>query len=146
VLLRDPLDRCYSGLRHQIDRGRRPRSSHVAEAVERSLYGPQLRALLSAVEEQRVLIPQYEHCVRAAADELARAFAFLGLFDTDVPTLSRQVNGSARSGHAPVRAAYGAMLPPDRQLIDRMRADAREVAERFDLDPALWPTTEGPSE
>lgn len=140
VLLRDPLERCYSGLRHQLDRGRVPRQQHVDEATERSLYGQQLRDLLSTVDEERVLVQQYERCVLGPDKELARMFRFLGLPVAEVASAATEVNRSSHDGHDAVRAAYGAMLPPDGELQERFAESALDAIKGLDVDPALWPS------
>lgn len=83
VLLRDPVDRYLSGLR---------RRQRVAEALgagldqnaphdeySRGLYGEQLARLLAHVDRERVLVLQYERCVRDPQAELRKTFEFLGL-------------------------------------------------------------------
>jgi hypothetical protein len=115
----------------------------VDEAIERSRYGAQVRAMLSTLGRDRVLVQQYERCVAQPTRELARTFNFLGLPEVQVPSLASRVNRSSHRGHDAVRAAYGPMLPPDGELRERFAASAVHVVGWFDMDAALWPTLGG---
>jgi hypothetical protein len=49
------------------------------EALMRGFYGRQVKRLVDASGRERLLVLQYERCVRAPADELARTLEFVGV-------------------------------------------------------------------
>jgi hypothetical protein len=84
VLLRDPVARFRSGRRGDEDLRLGMTARAAANAsFSRGLYADQLLRLWSAFPPERVLVLQYERCLREAQRELRRTYAFLGL-DPDV--------------------------------------------------------------
>jgi hypothetical protein len=144
VVLRDPLQRYQSGLRHElaavdraVRRGRRPHFGAMAanESLSRSLYSRQLEALLEQFDRDQVLVLQFERCVQDPAGELRRTYEFLGVEPVDhVPeALNERVGGAHPRSEITdeVEDAAGQMIRRD---ATRLKALLPEI----DLD--LWPS------
>ncbi len=137
VTLRDPIERYLSGLQrhHRTARATGEPLNAMAplEAFMRGFYHAQLTRLLAHFERSRVLVLQYERCVRDPLGELRRTFAFLGLTDTGfVPDLQAHPN----------RQAEKPELHPDarRALVEAYTLDVTELVRGFpEIDLALWP-------
>ena len=143
VILRDPWERFLSGMAHESRVLRRElrwgsgqylRLMIRSDALQRSLYANQLRRIMSCFDRDRVLVLQYERCVREPEAELERTFRFLGL---DVPASS------------PIERRAGAGGRRDQRLpaadVDEMRAalaaDVEELVQVAPgIDPELWPS------
>ncbi|HVV37158.1 MAG TPA: sulfotransferase [Acidimicrobiales bacterium] len=133
VLLRDPVARLRSGYAHAVARGVAPEPAWV-DALARGLYAQQLETVLASYPRAQLLVLQFERCVAAPADELARTYAFLGLRPFTPRNLARPVN---RGGAAPP-------LPPERdaQIRAAYAPDVRSLSASFDdIDLSLWPDT-----
>lgn len=134
VLLRDPVERYRSGLQHFARRQTRLDNTHASEAFSRGLYAQQLRVLRAHVPDERLLVLQYERCVRDTRAQLDRTYAFLGLEPGFRPAaLERSVN-SARGPSMPLSDATRATLVAGyRDEVDALS----EVWPEFDR--SLWP-------
>jgi hypothetical protein len=149
VLLRDPLQRLQSGLRHElaivgraVRRGRRGYfgAMDANESLARSLYAPQLERLFEEFDRSRVLVLQFERCVQDPAAELRRTYEFVGADPPDhVPETLRERVGGAHPRmelNADVSEAARAMIV----------RDAARVSDLVpELDLGLWPSAR-PSE
>jgi hypothetical protein len=144
VLLRDPLQRLQSGLRHElaivnraVRRGRRQYfgAMDANESLSRSLYGRQLETLLEEFDRNQVLVLQFERCVQDPAAELRRTFDFLGAHPVDhVPdALSERVGGAH-----PRMELTDAVTRAARQMILRDAARLKALVPEVDL--SLWPS------
>lgn len=137
VTLRDPVERYLSGLQrhHRTARATDTPLNAMAplEAFMRGFYHAQLTQLLAHFDRSRVLILQYERCVREPLAQLRRTFAFLGVQDIDFePDLDAHPN----------RQAEKPELHPDarRALVDAYTPDVARLGESFpEIDLALWP-------
>jgi len=137
VTLRDPIERYLSGLQrhHRTARATEAPLNAMAplEAFMRGFYHAQLAHLLAYFERSRVLVLQYERCVREPLAELRRTFAFLGVRDTGfAPDLQAHPN----------RQPDKPELHPDarRALVEAYAPDVAGLIERFpEIDVALWP-------
>jgi hypothetical protein len=137
VTLRDPIERYLSGLRrhHRTARAADTPLNAMAplEAFMRGFYHAQLTHLLAHFDRARVLILQYERCVREPLEQLRRTFAFLGVHDSNFePDLDAHPN----------RQAEKPELHPDarRALVDVYTPDVARLGESFpEIDLALWP-------
>lgn len=143
VILRDPWERCLSGIAHESRvLGRELRGANGdylrlmirGDALHRSRYAGQVERIVRSFDRDRVLVLQYERCVREPEAELERTFRFLGL---EAP----------RSGTIEQRA--GAGRPRDHDLpvtvADEMRASLAEDAAALarvapEVDLMLWPS------
>lgn len=134
VLLRDPVARLRSGLRHmalhssgQLD----PRQ--LNEAIAFGRYGEQLDGLARHFPRDQILVLQLERCVQDPEGELARTFAFIGVDPGFVP-------GDL---HDPVNERQGPKSAIPADLIDGAReiyaADRNRLSEWPEIDLALWP-------
>ncbi len=137
ILLRDPVARLRSGLRHQLATSRAPLDEgDIQAAFQRGLYAPQLRRVLAAFPAEQVFIGQYEACRAAPARELARTYAFLGLapFEPDSSAFRGEVNPTTgppfEIGPSLRRALLDGYAPDLAQLPDLIPG----------LDLSLWPT------
>lgn len=137
VILRDPVERYRSGVERAVRRskGGAPIDlGRVSDALNRSLYGAQLRRVLDHFPREQVLVLQFERCRDETLAELGRTFEFLGLDplgEVPAPMLERKA---------------GREKPelPDRwraELVARLADDVRDLAELVgdDIDLARWP-------
>ncbi len=134
VVLRDPIERLVSGLAHS----RLVPGSHLGavmtEAVDRGFYAAALHRWGQWFDARRVLVLQYERCVDAPAEELARTYRFLGLDDRFRPADLRLIASPTRQAKV--------TLDDDarRRLVDLYAADVAELVRLVpDLDLSLWP-------
>jgi hypothetical protein len=144
VLLRDPIARYVSGRTHddarmtRVQGGGRDAADDVrwvSDAFAKGLYAQQLDWLRSAFSDDRILVLQYERCVRDPAGQLARTYAFLGLPLHEPPAeeLVRPRNVTRRDKLD---------LAPQRRelLVEAYRADVARLSGMVpDLDLSLWP-------
>lgn len=80
VLLRDPVERFRSGLTLSLElSGGRNQKILANDAFTRGMYWSQLTWLWRWVEPAKVLVLQYEKCVREPLAELERTYRFLGI-------------------------------------------------------------------
>jgi hypothetical protein len=137
VLLRDPVERFRSGrtlTENRFTVAATPRAAANA-GFQRGIYADQLLRLWKAFPRSRVLVLQYERCVRDPAAELRRTFAFLGLDPAVADTLDvkRVVNES--------RGPKAAMSDEQRDtLVRRYAPENQRLAELLptELDLSLW--------
>jgi hypothetical protein len=134
ILLRDPIARLRSGLRHMAVRqpGTLP-PQMVNEAIAFGRYGEQLDGLLRHFPREQILVLQFERCLRDPQGELARTFAFLGVDPRFVP----------EGFHQPVNEGQGPVLSIPADLIDRARelyvTDTNRLSYLAEIDLGLWP-------
>lgn len=133
VMVRDPVDRYLSGVRHGLAAGVLDGPTLASEAVSRGYYGRQLEGLYRHIPRGQVLVLQYERCLREPLDQLRRTYEFLGL-DPYVPQdLARPVNVSRGES----------LKLPSEMKVDLVVRYADDVAllQRLvpDLDLSLWP-------
>jgi hypothetical protein len=140
VLLRDPLARLRSGLRHvtfHYPGDLHPRM--VSEAIEFGRYAGQLTRLTDSFPRDQILVLQFERCLEDAEAELARTFAFIGVDPGFVPP----------DLHQPVNEGQGPPItvPSDLQDVARglYRADLEVLrADWPEIDLDLWPSMATP--
>ncbi len=140
VLLRDPVERFRSAL--AFTRGRGYPSTHVMlhQQYSRSLYGQQVRNLMSIFPAGQILVLQYEQCAADPVAHMHRTLEFLGL------------DPAGWKPRIPLTARINESKLPKPEL-DRGTRESLEVAFQADclplfglfpaLDPALWPTMTG---
>ncbi len=133
VMLRDPVARFRSGVRHAAKHRGEPSADDVAAAFARGLYADQLEPVLQMVGEGRLLVLQFEQCVREPAKFLDRTFAFLGL-EPHRPAAPGQRNESV-ARDVPISPLLA------ESVRHRYADDARRVVALFPgaIDLALWP-------
>lgn len=136
VLLRDPIDRYCSGVRHDLESGGVPGPMLAAMAFLRGLYYDQLLNLRDSFPREQILALQYEKCCLDPAAELRKTYEFLQFDDVNfVPDeLRRPVNTSrSRPVAVPVHMRE--------RLTQLYSSDTSRLMETFpDLDPKLWPS------
>ena len=84
AIVREPVERYRSGLKQWQEQAkrrslRRDDKAGKREALMRGFYGRQVQRLVDVVGRDRLLVLQYERCVRGPAAELARTLDFLGV-------------------------------------------------------------------
>jgi hypothetical protein len=135
LLLRDPIDRFFSGLAHQKRAGLRCDGGAIADAFERGMYHRSLSRWLEYFSADQILVLQYERCVTDTDSQLARTFEFLGL--------SKYAVGP------PERAVHPAQASPQREyddevrarLVDLYAADVAALAAQLpEINLTLWPS------
>jgi Sulfotransferase domain len=154
VLLRDPMQRLQSGLRHElaivnraVRRGRRRYfgAMDANESLARSLYSRQLETLFEVFDRDQVLVLQFERCVQDPATELRRTYDFVGADPIGhVPDALRERVGGAH----PRMQLHAAVTEAARQLVLHDAKRLKAVVPEIDL--SLWPscrdlTTPAPS-
>jgi hypothetical protein len=145
VLLRDPLERYLSGLRHEFTSSKRAvrrrrrgyiQAMAVNDALDRSLYGPQLKRLFDCFDRAQVLVLQYERCRAAPAAELRRTYEFLGASPADhVPSFIDERAGRSYSAIE----VPGAAVEAARHVILDDLPDVQALVPEIEL--ALWPSS-----
>jgi hypothetical protein len=139
ILLRDPIERYRSGLRHELERSRRrgqdpPNIAIMGDAVFRGFYRRQVERALELFGRDRVLVLQYERCVDAPLEQMRHTQQFLGL--EPLSELTEPIQRDRRDSPA---------KPP---LPDHLRGHLKEayagdvtaLAELCpEIDPGLWP-------
>jgi hypothetical protein len=139
-IVRDPIERYRSGLNqwHAENRRRSLKRDEAAgkrEARMRGFYGRQIGRLAEAVGRERILVLQYEQCVREPAAQFARTLEFLGLppYEPDPRLVRTRVNetvGEKRS--VPTK--------DEQSLIEEYEPEVRQLKALVpDLDLSLWP-------
>jgi hypothetical protein len=134
VLLRDPMARLRSGLRHMtaVSSGQmHPRL--VNEAIAMGRYGEQLNMLVRHFPREQILVLQFERCLQDPHGELARTFTFIGVDAGFVPDDLRD----------PINEGRGPRLSIPSGLVDYARdlyaADRSLLADWPEIDLGLWP-------
>ena len=134
LLLRDPVDRFFSGLAHQKRAGLRCDGAAIADAFERGMYQRSLTRWQEYFGADQILVLQFERCVADADGQLARTFEFLGLSKYAV-VLSE---GAARPHQASAQREYDEEVRA--RLVDLYAADVAALAAQLpDIDLSLWP-------
>lgn len=135
LLLRDPVDRFFSGLAHQKRAGLRCDGGAMADAFERGMYHRALTRWQEHFAPDQILVLQYEKCVTDTDAQLARTFEFLGL--------SKYAVVSPERAARPPQAATHLLYDDDVQarLVDLYAADVAALAAQLpDINLALWPS------
>lgn len=135
VLLRDPIDRYRSASAHGWERGWVRDRLTETSIFDAGLYNSQMARLRDVFGEDRLLVLQYERCVREPQAQLSRTYAFLGLPDhTLTEEQLRQPRNATRRQAPPLdnrrRQTLQAAYAPDVRLL---RGTTPE------LDLSLWP-------
>ena len=160
VMLVDPVERFRLMIANSRQRRSAKERTHnraaetdfLSNSVPRGRYFSQLRNLYDFYPRDRVLVLQYERCVKDAAGEYARTLRFLGVDDGFRPDkfresplrLTRETFGGAR------RRLRDRLLPkpppqlwPDVEvpLLAELEPDVLELSKLVpDLDLSLWPS------
>ena len=132
VMLRDPIARLESGLRHEQKVSGRLTTDIVNTACSRGMYAQQLEHILSSLPRDQILVLQFEQCVRDVHGFLGKTFDFLGIGPADVSPSAGRRNESTLGSSVPDSLA-DAVRP-------RYRLDAAKLATMFpgDIDLNLW--------
>jgi hypothetical protein len=134
LLLRDPVDRFFSGLAHQERAGLRCDGGALADAFERGMYHRSLARWQEHFPADQIQVLQLERCVAETDAQLARTFEFLGLSKYAVVPSERAV----RPQRASARREYDKEVRA--RLVDLYAADVTALAAQLpDIDLSLWP-------
>lgn len=134
MLVRNPIERIRLDLaRRPMERGSQV-GTLVADAMERGLYGAQLRRILDFFPADQVLVLQYEHCAADPIAQLSLTYRFLGVDDSYRPTGLR----------TPPSARWASTRPLDPGVAARLVAlysdDVAQLASAVPtFDPSWWP-------
>jgi hypothetical protein len=136
VMLRDPMRRLTSGVDHYVRRETPITPWLISDIINRGRYGDQLATFLGYIDQGRLLVLQYEACVRDPVGEMARTTSFLGL-----PSVCLDLSATARSRPPSGRDAL--QLP--NHLLERARSLYLEDRSLLldlcpDLEMDLWAT------
>ena len=134
LLLRDPVDRFFSGLAHQKRAGFPCDGGEVADAFERGMYHRSLTRWLEHFAADQMLVLQFERCVADTDGQLAKTFEFLGLSKyavvSPVPAARPRQSSARREYEEDVRS----------RLVELYTADVTALAAQIpDIDLSLWP-------
>jgi hypothetical protein len=136
VLLRDPVERFRSGLTHHRTHRGALTADAAADAVQRGFYDQWLAHWTRYFDRERILVLQYERCVREPLGELDRTFRFLGLAPYVPVDAEQPVNESTARQELPDDAR--------RRLRELYAPDVASLAANWPgLDLALWPDFAG---
>ena len=140
AIVREPVDRYQSGLSQWLEQARTApegmeERDGQREAQMRGFYGRQVQRLVDVVGADRLLVLQYERCVRDAQGQFDRTLAHLGLdaYRLDPALLGRRVNATEGEKER--------LTPSDEErLVAEYLPDVRLLATLMpDLDLDLWP-------
>lgn len=140
AIVREPLERYRSGLKqwHEQTKRRSLRRDEKAgrrEALMRGFYGRQVERLIDAVGDERILVLQYERCIRQPAEEFARTLDFLGLapYRPDDRLLRMRYNQT-------VGDKGDLSAKEERELVEAYEPEVSRLKQLVpDLDLTLWP-------
>ncbi len=133
VLVRDPIDRLFSGLAHQRRVGLAADGATIADALERGFYHRALARWLEHFDAGQLLVLQYERCVAERDAQLAATFEHLGLDPAPRPA------GEAPGGAGRVRRPT---VPGElaARLVELYEHDVAALADRWPaVDLGRWP-------
>jgi hypothetical protein len=137
ILVRDPVDRYTSGLKHDAalaeEQGEPLSQLAPVEAFLRGLYSAQVANLLAYFDRSQILLLQYERCSQDPLGELRRTFEFLGLRDIEfAPDIT---------AHPHLQSNKPTLQPGTRDAYARAyQDDVVRLAQDFpELDLQLWP-------
>jgi hypothetical protein len=143
AIVRDPVERFRSGFKQWQEQARRRslrRDDKVGrrEALMRGFYGRQVERLVEAVGRDRLLVLQYERCVRAPAEEYARTLQYLGIpaHTPDPRLLTTRYNQTVGDKGALSGKDEASLVAEYEPEVARLRALMP------DLDLSLWPRFE----
>ncbi len=131
VLLRDPVERFQSEISMQKNRSRLRNQGYPSFA--RGFYSQHLAHWEAQYEPERMLVLQFERCMREPEAQLAATYRFLGLDEGYRPSgLTERVN---------VTRVKWSMEPGLRRMLAGLyEADVAALASRYQaLDLGLWP-------
>jgi hypothetical protein len=140
AIVREPVERYRSGIKQWYQESKRRslrRDDKVGkrEARMRGFYGRQVRRLTDAVGPERMLVLQYERCVREPLSEFARTLEFLGVspWEPDPRMVKVRVNETIGD--------KGRLSSKDeRELVAEFEPEVRLLKELVpDIDLSLWP-------
>lgn len=135
VLLRNPVARYESGVRHGLHIEKLPLKVAQREAYTRGLYYEQLRLFLNAYPVDQILVLQYERCVAEPMSQVRRTFEFL-----ELDPVGHQPPNVHVSFNESVGPKFVAPQHARESLADLYREDVRQLAETFPyLELDLWP-------
>ncbi len=150
VMLMNPVERYAATVAERRRKGDRDNQPSLAESLARGRYVEQLRGLLDYYARERILVLQFERCVKEPIAQYERTLEFLGVdpgFRPQTMRTSRLQRARRKLGAAEEPAAGApernrAELWPDTEL-PLVKALAEEVGELRelvpDLDLSLWP-------
>jgi hypothetical protein len=140
TILREPVERYRSGLNQWQEQTKRrslkrDEKAGKREALMRGFYGRQVQRLQEAVGADRLLVLQYERCVRDPAGQFARTLEYLDVspFTPKDTMLKRRFNetvGTKGDLSSKEDAALVAEYEPEVRLLKQLVPD---------IDLSLWP-------
>ena len=131
-MLRDPIERYRSGIKHRQRRGPQRMSITVSDAMERGRYASQLRHLFTVFDREQVLVLQYEQCRQDPVRHYKRTLEFIGARDF-VPAELERTRGNPAPDKQDIWPDLDAALHA--VLDDEVRALPELVP---DIDLSLW--------
>lgn len=139
LLLRDPVARLRSGLRHHAFRvwGSLDINS-ICNAIDTGLYAHHLKNFLRFFSHEQTMVLQFERCLADPKGELARTYERLGL----------DPNFKPPNIDDPVNTAQGPEVPLSADFIESVRElyleDVKSLAAEWpEIDFDLWPSVRG---
>jgi hypothetical protein len=145
VMLSDPIPRYLWTFAARRAAFREDEVFYMTDMVERATYAAQLERLLRFVDPARVLVLQFERCVRDRVGEYRRTLEFLGVRDR-VPVRLRYPHPGSRLARRRRPPGVRDVTPPlwpeiDAALHVALDPDVKRLAELVPaLDLSLWPS------
>jgi hypothetical protein len=138
IILRDPMKRLESGLNHHLRRETPITPWLISDIINRGRYGEQISHLLDHVDRDRLLVLQYELCVRDTEAQMQRTVEHIGLPNArfDLTTTHQ----SERVARAPLGRPSPDVLGTAGDLYSADRSVLADLCPHLDFD--LWQKAE----
>jgi hypothetical protein len=135
IMFRDPIERFRSGVPHRLTRTpERSLDGATSDAIERGRYATQLERVLAYHEASRILILQYEKCVRDPATQYRRTLDFLGVDAAHRHSEFEQQRGTSQA--AMKKPLWDDLVAGLRAALEPEVARLAQLAP--DVDVSLW--------
>ncbi len=136
VMLRDPVQRFFSGLQHSQRGSERLTLDKFNEHAARGLYSQGLHYWLNWFDPAQILVLQYERCIADPMPQLVRTCNFLGLDTTSLKACEKRFGLRINAGLPKSVSLKSHLVEPLREYY---RADILSLVESFpSIDPTLW--------
>lgn len=136
VLLRDPVERFVSAMRRYVGRKHKnwPYEAVFYSAQWAGMYADQLDVWALEVGRDRLVVLQYEWARRNPRQAVEMVWRRIGVDAVPLRDIDRPSSSSSKVDWNPPDGLLEA-------LVRLYRPQVRRLAEGWDVDPALWPSS-----